>query len=125
MTNTNLPELPQAIGVLAGRRLDPPGTTEFFGYFNAGFGSEYKEPIYTADQMRAYALAQSGQGEVVARLDSAGGTLIKQQAAVTGLEDIRKAAQWFSDNPDSPVSALSYIREALSAHEAKKAGDAL
>jgi hypothetical protein len=81
MTNTNFPELPQAIGVLAGRRLDPPGTTEFFGYFNAGFGSEYKEPIYTADQMRAYALAtlaQSGQGEAVYQYQKADGSWIDQ-----------------------------------------------
>lgn len=31
------------------------------------------------------------------------------------LRCVEKAAQWFADNPDSPVSALAHIRDALDA----------
>lgn len=31
------------------------------------------------------------------------------------LRGIERAAQWFADNTDSPVSALAHIREALDA----------
>ena len=33
------------------------------------------------------------------------------------LRVIERAAQWFADNPDNPVSALAHIREALEKYD--------
>ena len=52
-----LPPMPKAIGLLRCRRLYPAGTAEFWGLFNEGHGDEKDEAIFTAEQMRAYVLA--------------------------------------------------------------------
>lgn len=49
--------LPSHIGKIIGRRLTPENTNEFWGYFVVLYRDTENERVYTADQMREYALA--------------------------------------------------------------------
>jgi hypothetical protein len=52
-----LPPLPEHIGEIVGIRNTPADTSEFWGYFADGFKTDKKQCVFTADQIRAYALA--------------------------------------------------------------------
>lgn len=65
-----LPPLPEPIGEICGRRLTPPDTLEFWGYFAQPHGQ--KERVYTAAQMQSYAtLACKERDALIADLSQA------------------------------------------------------